>query len=923
MNITNEVRNIVIDIDFIKQENHLKQTKQPKQSKRPRQLTQLNIEKNVKKPKVDRIIKKDTKNTKNTKANDDKINDDEIIKINHEPEITIKHNYRTLLSQNGYRICKKFFSDDDIAKVKSDLTVLPYDGKSDDKIDPYPIYRETPTELIVPKFYGINKFGEPDKNSLIASEGTVDTRKTDFKFIKEMRDFQIPIIEKCMTHLKAKKGGFLSVGCGRGKCHAKGTKILMYDGSIKNIEDIQIGEKVMGDDSTPRIVRNLGRGVEEMYDVINASQPNEKYRVNKSHILSLYDIINNKVIDISVKDYLKLNEVEKTTLYGFRVAVNFDQNIIANTEIQYYSPYEFGFKHCSHYGNIPLIYKCANYDNRMELLHGILDSLAIKLNNNTYEIVHYNETLINDILFVCRSLNIYCYTKNINNNHILTIIFGHYTNYPIKIEYACIDEYYGIEIDCNHRYVMGDFTVTHNTVMALKMAAELGLKTLVIVHKTFLQDQWIERIKQFTNARYGIIRQNKVQVKDTDIVVGMIQSISMKDYSPAIFKDFGCVIVDEAHHAAAKIFSNCLYKTGAEYTIGLSATLKRKDGLTKVLHWYLGNMMYSEKAKINKQVVVKTFNYKSNDVLFREKKRWRGNGVKADVIKMTTNLCNLNQRTQHLINIINELRKQPERKILILSGRKEHLKALKTGVDNKIQEDIKNQIIEEDECKTYFYTGDSTRDQRKEAEDNGDILFGTFDLAEEGLDIERLNTIVLATPKKNIVQAVGRIMRKILQSGDVRPLIIDFNDLLSAFTAQGEVRKTHYNKHKYKIENYYIKNNKIITFDDFMMQEENYTEDEVKQLPERFVYEPNLEYILSMQRVEDEDKKAGIENEYFEITEDNQEQQNNDNVDNDNNDNNDNNDSGDEYDSDDDNSYHRNKKQNAKKTKQKNTVYMF
>ena len=76
---------------------------------------------------------------------------------------------------------------------------------------------------------------------------------------------------------------------------------------------------------------------------------------------------------------------------------------------------------------------------------------------------------------------------------------------------------------------------------------KLKLKTLVIVHKTFLQNQWVERISEFTNCKIGIIRQKKVDIENKDIVIGMLQSVSMIDYDKDIFKDFGLVIFDEVH----------------------------------------------------------------------------------------------------------------------------------------------------------------------------------------------------------------------------------------------------------------------------------------------------------------------------------------------------------------------------------------
>ncbi|AYV84868.1 MAG: superfamily II DNA or RNA helicase, partial [Hyperionvirus sp.] len=325
---------------------------------------------------------------------------------------------------------------------------------------------------------------------------------------------------------------------------------------------------------------------------------------------------------------------------------------------------------------------------------------------------------------------------------------------------------------------------------------------------------------------------------------------SMKEYDPGIFADFGLVIYDECHHVASRVFSNALAKTGAKYTLGLSATPIRLDGLTRVIHWYVGEFIHREESRKNKQVIAKVFHYVSNNLLFREKKRWFKGGIKPDTVKMISNFCDLEERSKHVIDIVNELRVSADRKILVLSGRVAHLTELKNAVDKAIGEDIDKGVLLVDECRTYFYTGASKKKERQEAESNGDILFATFELAHEGLDIERLNTIILATPKKNIIQAVGRIMRKILTAGDVRPLIIDFSDEVSVFSYQSEARIAQYMKNKYKVEHYYLKNDKIITFDTYMQQQQNMTQEEILEMVNRVVYEPKLGEILNMQRVE-------------------------------------------------------------------------
>jgi len=353
------------------------------------------------------------------------------------------------------------------------------------------------------------------------------------------------------------------------------------------------------------------------------------------------------------------------------------------------------------------------------------------------------------------------------------------------------------------------------TTMALKMASELGVKTLVVVHKTFLKDQWVARVKQFTDADVGTIRQNKVDVEGKHIVIALIQSLSRRDYSDDIFKHFGLVIYDECHHVASKMFSKALAKTGCQYTLGLSATPYRSDGLIKIMHWYVGETIYQIKLKTNNKVLAKIFTYHSTDESFKNRSRYMAGKVRPDCVKMISHLIKLKQRTKFIVKIIDRLRRDPERKILVLSGRKLDLTNMKDRVDKLLEKDIADGTIDKDEYMTCYYTGDVSAADREIAEKNADILFGTFDMAHEGLDIDRLNTIILATPKKNVVQSVGRILRKVLDAGDTRPLIVDIKDNLSVFTKHGEIRETFYTKCQYKIDYYYVKNKKIISPQEF------------------------------------------------------------------------------------------------------------
>lgn len=367
------------------------------------------------------------------------------------------------------------------------------------------------------------------------------------------------------------------------------------------------------------------------------------------------------------------------------------------------------------------------------------------------------------------------------------------------------------------------------TVLALYLATKLGLKTLVVVHKTFLQNQWYERIKQFTDAEVGIIRRDHIDVEGKDIVVGMLQSISLKDYRRSIFKDFGLVIYDEVHHCASRVFSRSLYKTGCRYTLGLSATPQRKDGMTKVIHWHLGNMIVKINRPANSNVVAKVIKYKSDDPLFKEKKMWAQGKIRPAMQKMITNICEINPRNALIRDFVTALSQEDERKILILSGRLKHLDTLKKLLDEWIKERVDENKLEEGELTTAYYIGGMKEYELDESAE-ADIILATYDMAAEGLDIPSLNTLIFVTTKRDITQSIGRILRKQIKDGDIPPLIIDFADQLSSITYQGNSRVKYYNNNKYVVENYSAYNDKLLNEVQFLSKDMNKTVADVRKL---------------------------------------------------------------------------------------------
>ena len=486
--------------------------------------------------------------------------------------------------------------------------------------------------------------------------------------------------------------------------------------------------------------------------------------------------------------------------------------------------------------HIPEIYKCNSREIRLELLSGIIDSDG-SLSHSGYDIIQKNEKLLDDIIYLARSLGFAAYkTKceksciykgekktgiyyrtNIHGEGVETIPIkcerkkgnkikrrANHLNTRIRIEKKEVDNYYGFTLDGNHRYLLGDFQVTHNTVMSLYIICKLKKKTLVIVHKDFLLKQWKERIEQFLpDARVGLIKAKVIDIEDKDIVMGSLQSLSMKEYDKGTFDEFGLVICDEVHNFAAEVFSRALFKTNFKYSLGLSATITRKDGLSKVFKWHLGDIVYKENKKKIDDVNVCCYEYEDDDEEYcKEETIYTG---KLNMAKMINNICNFEPRIDFIVDIINNIKKkEPNRNILLLSDRRNHLKELKKKLDNviddvedNVEDDVKDNI--DSKYKVGFYVGGMSDEQLSESERDCDILLGTFSMASEGMDIPKLDTIILSTPKSDIIQSVGRILRKKPEDRIYIPLIIDINDNFSMFINQSKKRLKYYKKCSYNI----------------------------------------------------------------------------------------------------------------------------
>ena len=330
------------------------------------------------------------------------------------------------------------------------------------------------------------------------------------------------------------------------------------------------------------------------------------------------------------------------------------------------------------------------------------------------------------------------------------------------------------------------------TVLALYILCKLKVKTLILVQQENLLDQWIERITQYIKEyskdnseplTVGRLQQKKIET-DKDIVIGMIQSLCSRDYTREQLKDFGLIISDECHHIAAEKFCTALDKLNAKYILGLSATPLRKDGLTKVIKWYLGDFLYKLDCEQNKTAKIFKIYYDSDDPLFREELQKRGWDTFPSIPKMTTNITKIKERNELIMNILLYY-SNFDRNIMLLSERVDHLKLLKKTFDT----------LTKNKFNTGLYIGATSKEERERIEKESKIIFGSYKIAQEGLDIKRLDTLIMCSPQKDITQPIGRVMRQ----QNIDSHIVDISDKLSVFCNFSRARDRIYRKGNYNL----------------------------------------------------------------------------------------------------------------------------
>ncbi|SUD58087.1 type III restriction protein res subunit [Ectopseudomonas oleovorans] len=387
--------------------------------------------------------------------------------------------------------------------------------------------------------------------------------------------------------------------------------------------------------------------------------------------------------------------------------------------------------------NKPRIIGCAeNYPQHIALPRGCLDDVQALLDENKVELVLHDERFAGepiDVRFVGKLRS--------DQEAALAALLVHDTG----ILYAP--------------------TAFGKTVTAAALIAQRGVNTLVLVHRTELLQQWKERLQAFLGAdktKIGTIGGGKA--KPTGIIdIAVMQSLSRQGEVSKQVKNYGQIIVDECHHLSAFSFEALLKAAGAKYVLGLTATPVRRDGQQPIIFMQCGPIRHTasrpESAPADLAV---TPLWLSRPIVVPE-----GTGIQDVFLQV----CSDTERTAKIVAEVGDVFDQG-RKILVLTERTDHLKAIEEQLVGRVEN-------------LFTLHGRMSKKQRAaligELEalpaDAPRVILATGKLVGEGFDHPALDTLVLAMPvswKGTIQQYAGRLHREHASKADVR--IIDFID---------------------------------------------------------------------------------------------------------------------------------------------------
>jgi len=294
------------------------------------------------------------------------------------------------------------------------------------------------------------------------------------------------------------------------------------------------------------------------------------------------------------------------------------------------------------------------------------------------------------------------------------------------------------------------------TVWAANVIATLGVTTLVMVHRGYLVNQWRKRLEAFLpGVRIGIVQQERCEIQDVDVVIAMIHSLAGdRQYPEELYTWPGLLITDEVHILGADTWAPVAPRFPARWRLGLSATPRRKDGADKVFRLHIGKVLHVGKRGTMQGVVRRVWTD------WAPIRRQGDNGELPDFVIMRKLVASSYRNQMVLEQLLKAV--AAGRKVIVFSAQRKHLDTLHAML-----------LEAQPDADADFYVGGRKQEELDKAE-LAQVIFATYKMAKEALDIPDLDCMFVASPIGDIEQAYYRVTRKV--EGKKQPVVVDFID---------------------------------------------------------------------------------------------------------------------------------------------------
>ncbi len=647
-----------------------------------------------------------------------------------------KEDYSTYIGDKGYSIFKECLSIEEQHYIRSELTVKPFIPKSPIQPTPFTIYLESPLKLYIPRYFGIETYG-PAERILIEPGNTIS-----LAFAGELRPYQDAIVDKYIKHVGVSGGGLLDVDPGKGKT----VMALNIVSKLKKCTLVIVHKSFL-----------LNQWIERIEQFL----PGARVGRIQGQILDIDD----KDIVIGMLQSLSMKEYPKNTFNKFGLAIYdecFPRNTLVHTSR---GPMEIG--------TLYDMWVAGGISNGISSKYVRIETEVEKLVDAMPKILSFNQT-----------------TSRFEWSA-MTRAWKKHRKELVKVylmcgSFICTPEHKILTTKgykCANELIIGDYIeCMHNTaidlvdIVSFELYKPLSPKGMLTATAFLYSEKYTpldtpENVGIFGKSEEGY-HVFDIEVKDNhNFVLKMTDGMRLHP------------VVSNCHHMGAEVFSRCMMKVNTTYTLGLSGTMERKDGLTKVFEMFIGPVVHKEKTESEHSVVVKGIVYNVDDDDFNETQYdYKGNPKFSTMI---SKLCSYSHRSEFILRLLTaELEFNPEQQIMILA----HNKSLITYLHDAI---VHRKIAD---GSVGYYIGGMKEAALKQSESKK-VIIATYAMASEGLDIKTLTSLILASPKTDVCQSVGRILRQKHSS----PLVIDIIDAHDIFMSQWYKRRKYYKSQNYKV----------------------------------------------------------------------------------------------------------------------------